>query len=64
MDKEYYDALAKVRLKRAKELLEEAIGLMETLPPKIIRKLRVQNKFEMRLIMMIFMSPAKRRQES
>lgn len=29
MDKEYYDALAKVRLKRAKELLEEAIGLLE-----------------------------------
>lgn len=29
MDKEYYDALAKVRLKRAKELLEEAIGLLD-----------------------------------
>lgn len=29
MDKEYYDALAKARLKRAKELLEEAIGLLE-----------------------------------
>lgn len=29
MDKEYYDTLAKVRLKRAKELLEEAIGLLE-----------------------------------
>ncbi len=29
MDKEYYDALAKVRLERAKELLEEAIGLLE-----------------------------------
>ncbi|MDE6750634.1 MAG: HEPN domain-containing protein [Lachnospiraceae bacterium] len=29
MDKEYYDVLAKVRLKRAGELLEEAVGLLE-----------------------------------
>ncbi|MCM1102200.1 MAG: hypothetical protein NC079_06705 [Clostridium sp.] len=29
MDKEYYDSLAKVRLDRAKELLEEAVGLLE-----------------------------------
>ncbi len=29
MDREDYEALAKVRLKRSKELLEEAIGLLE-----------------------------------
>ncbi len=29
MDRGYYDTLAKVRLKRAKELLEEAIGLLD-----------------------------------
>lgn len=29
MDKEYFDALAQIRLKRSKELLEEAIGLLE-----------------------------------
>lgn len=29
MDREYYDTLAKVRLKRAQELLEEAVGLLE-----------------------------------
>lgn len=29
MDREYYDELAKVRLIRANELLEEAVGLLE-----------------------------------
>ena len=29
MDKEYFDALAQIRLMRSKELLEEAIGLLE-----------------------------------
>lgn len=29
MNREYYETLAKVRIKRAKELLEEAIGLLE-----------------------------------
>lgn len=29
MDKEYYDVLAKVRIERAKELLDEAIELLE-----------------------------------
>lgn len=29
MDKEYYDSLAKVRMSRAKELLEEAVELLE-----------------------------------
>lgn len=29
MDKEYYMALAKVRIERAKELLDEAEGLLE-----------------------------------
>ncbi len=29
MDKEYYDSLVKVRIKRSKELLEEAVELLE-----------------------------------
>lgn len=29
MDKEYYEALAKVRSERAKELLDEAVELLE-----------------------------------
>lgn len=29
MDKGYYDLLAKVRMSRAKELLEEAVALLE-----------------------------------
>lgn len=29
MDKEYFDALAQIRLMRSKELLEETIGLLE-----------------------------------
>lgn len=29
MDKKYYDSLARARLNRAKELLEEAVGLLE-----------------------------------
>lgn len=29
MDKEYYDSLAKVRMSREKELLEESVALLE-----------------------------------
>ena len=39
MEQEYYDALAKVRIDRAKELLDESIELLETAERKFNKKL-------------------------
>lgn len=69
MEKEYYEALAKVRLERAKELLQEATDLlfimeMARFREMIINLQQQQNILEIYRIMMISILPAKKKQKN